>query len=78
MNPSDIVRQIGADINAAEAAITHADALATDEFRALFDAGKIAKVEADTAKARKSLDRLHKSLNAALATATFPMPRTGK
>lgn len=75
---NDIVRAIAAEINNAEAALRRADALATGDFRTKFDAAKVQKVEVEMDKVGKRLALLHRALNAALATATFPRDRSGK
>jgi hypothetical protein len=77
MEPNDIVRALNAKINEAEAAYTAADALASDEFRLLFDPAKMQKAEVEYEKLMRRALAFRKTLTAVLETAGFPRPRTG-
>ena len=62
MTNADIARGIAAEINDAHAALARANALATEEFRALVQPADLSKVETAHARATRAVNALHRAV----------------
>lgn len=61
MDTTERARAIRAEFNRAELALAEIDSLATADFRAALDTGKLAKAEAALARAAKAVHAAHKA-----------------